>query len=236
MTNSNDLTGRDSLGRLARVNPENRYPQNRRERRAQETMLRRKQGVKPTPSDKRHKCGECTACCHIVPVKEIDVRAWQGCPHECATGCSIYAARPTSCKIWNCQWLAEPGWDDKYRPDRCGVVVDVLPDTMGVRNEETGEIVELPCWQFWVERGHEDDWQDPDSLVQDLIGSVTANGAGVLWRTFDPVHGQACRAFWIGDGKIGPVGVRCTVDGGPPTRRRSDAERIALARDLFARL
>jgi hypothetical protein len=183
-------------------------------------------------------CGGCTACCHTIPVPEINIVAYQGCPHECRppaakVGCGIYATRPSSCAVWNCQWLAEPEWGDRHRPDRCGVVVDVMLDTFGLRDETTGEIVEKPAMQFWVERGHEDDWLDPDSPVQDLIRSACAHvpGMGVLWRTYDPVHGQSCRAFYVDE-----QGRSCTCDGGPPTRNaRPERERTSLALELIGR-
>jgi hypothetical protein len=138
-------------------------------------------------------------------------------------GCAIYPTRPTSCALWNCQWHAEPGWSDELRPDRCGVVVDILPTTFGLRNPENGVVIEKPAMQFWVERGHEDDWRDPNSPVQDLIGSVCVAGMAVLWRTFDPVRGQMCRSFWMdADGN------RLTADPQPPTRKETDRTHLAL--------
>jgi hypothetical protein len=180
-------------------------------------------------------CGGCTACCHIVPVRELKLRAWQGCPHEmrmpaAKVGCAIYPTRPGSCAIWNCQWHAEPGWADDMRPDRVGVVVDIMPDTLGLRDETTGKVIEKAAMQFWVERGHEEDWRDRNSPVQDLIGSVCATGMAVLWRTFDPVHGQIARAFWFDEN-----GQRCTADPQPPTRNRSDVERLDDALALMAK-
>lgn len=179
-------------------------------------------------------CGGCTACCHTIPVPEISVRSWGGCPHElrppaARVGCAIYADRPRSCAEWNCQWHAEAGWSDEYRPDRCGIVVDILPDTFGLRDNTTGKLIEKPAMQFWVERGHENDWQDPDSPARTLIMSVTAGGKmGVLWRTYDAKQGQNCMAFWRDE-----AGTIQRCDGGPPSRINTDRERFVRALELM---
>lgn len=180
-------------------------------------------------------CGGCTACCHTVPVGDLKLRAWQGCPFERRVpahpvGCGIYATRPECCVAWNCQWLAQTNWPDHLRPDRCGVVVDIMPDTFGLVDNETGESVEKAAMQFWVDRGHENDWQDPESPVQDLIGKVTKAGMAVLWRTFDPVHGQQVRAFWLD-----AAGNSCTCDPGPPTRTPYSADTLQRALALMAK-
>jgi hypothetical protein len=217
------------------LDAEGNRQQNRKARRHMQKMLRKKTGEKQLPRERRHKCGECKACCGVVPVSEIGLLAYQPCPHLCDHGCGIYASRPTGCKTWNCQWLAEPEWPDEYRPDRCGVIVDIIPDTFGLRNNDTGEVIELPAIQFWALPGHEDDWQDPDSRVQDLLYSVTSRGVAVLWRYRDPGPiGQACRAFWIGDGgKLGELGRRYCKDGGEPTRRRSTVDRLETFIELM---
>jgi hypothetical protein len=209
--------------------------QNRKARRHMQKMLRKKTGEKLLPREQRHKCDECKACCGVVPVSEIGLLAFQPCPHLCDHGCGIYANRPMGCKTWNCQWLAEPQWEDKYRPDRCGVIVDIVPDTCGVRNDETGEVIELPAAQFWVLPGHEDDWQDPNSLANNLILSFASKGLAVLWRYRDPGPiGQGARGFWIGDGeKLGELGRLYSIDGGAPTRRHNAIERVEHALNLL---
>jgi hypothetical protein len=67
-------------------------------------------------------CGECTACCTILAVKELNKASFQPCPHECA-GCAIYDSRPRSCRSWSCGWLLGrvPG-DERRRPDKIGLI------------------------------------------------------------------------------------------------------------------
>ena len=185
----------------------------------------------------RKECGSCTACCSTVPVPEIQLRAFETCRHvqrppAATVGCGIYPNRPRSCRLWNCQWLVELGWSDDLRPDRCGVVVDIMPDTFGLLDETTGKVIEKVAMQFWAARDREDEWRNPDSPVQDLIGSVLATGMAVLWRIYDPgPSGQAVQAFWLDE-----KGQRVTCAGGPPVRQRTDRQRYEDAAAMLARM
>lgn len=70
-------------------------------------------------------CGECTACCSVMKVEELDKPFYQTCQHVCATGCAIYHNRPASCRVWECGWRS--GWisgGDELRPDKLGVMFE----------------------------------------------------------------------------------------------------------------
>lgn len=73
-------------------------------------------------------CGECQACCHTLLILEPRSEAGEDCRHQCASGCGIYATRPSDCRTWSCEWLIEqdgdtkPPWTDAQRPDRLGIV------------------------------------------------------------------------------------------------------------------
>ena len=64
-------------------------------------------------------CGTCTMCCKVAAVEEIakPIGAW--CPH-CVhkSGCSIYAARPASCRTFYCQWMLAKGLGPEWKPER----------------------------------------------------------------------------------------------------------------------
>ena len=96
------------------------------------------------------RCGECTLCCRLLPVRELKKPANTRCQHQSRKGCAIYhqLGFPPSCGLWNCAWL---GGEDVPRPDRCGWVVDVVPDLIRARNNETGEVQEIIAAQVWVE-------------------------------------------------------------------------------------
>jgi hypothetical protein len=69
-------------------------------------------------------CGDCTLCCKLEGIRELNKRAWQWCQH-CAIGkgCRIYAERPDPCRNFRCLWLDDMAMDEHMRPDRAGVYV-----------------------------------------------------------------------------------------------------------------
>ncbi|HRI10323.1 MAG TPA: hypothetical protein PKW35_21035 [Nannocystaceae bacterium] len=71
-------------------------------------------------------CGECTACCTVMAVTELQKPRGQACAHICAGGCAIYSERPDSCRRFDCLWRLGFARDDD-RPDRLGVIFDVTP-------------------------------------------------------------------------------------------------------------
>ena len=70
-------------------------------------------------------CGECTLCCTVTRVPELDKAEMVTC-HHCVNGCTIYGARPESCRTFQCEWLrGELGkW---MRPDKINIVMEKLP-------------------------------------------------------------------------------------------------------------
>ena len=83
-----------------------------------------------TSKGKDRKCGECTACCTTHGIREIDKPAMKECEHVCDKGCSIYETRPESCARYECAWL-QGMFDDKFRPDKCGTVVEMQNTMLG---------------------------------------------------------------------------------------------------------
>jgi hypothetical protein len=130
-------------------------------------------------------CGSCTACCSTLAVKELNLPNWTRCPHvrsppDAHTGCSIYSTRPPSCRVWICGWLGAD-WGDDYRPDRCGVIVDPMPDLVWVNGEE------LPVIVLWVLPGYEEAYTD--DAVRAMIQAILDTGTGILW-SMAPRDGQ----------------------------------------------
>lgn len=72
-------------------------------------------------------CGECTACCTVLGVKEIKKHRGVTCPHLLqapgGAGCGIYETRPQSCRDFKCWWLDGPLEPEEFRPDKIGIVV-----------------------------------------------------------------------------------------------------------------
>jgi hypothetical protein len=122
-------------------------------------------------------CGDCQLCCELVPVSDINKIANERCQHQRRgrKRCSIYAARPISCQLWSCRWLADPEETAELsRPDRSHCVIDVMPDFIGCRSGDDGEISNMPVVQVWVDPKFPTAHRDP-ALRRYLakIGHVT---------------------------------------------------------------
>jgi hypothetical protein len=193
------------------------------------------------PRQAQQTCGECTLCCRLVPVVELGLKAFQGCPHErnvpftATPGCAIYSTRPHACRIWNCQFLIE-GWADEYRPSRCGVVVDTLPDLIRIVPPGTPEHLrkEIPAVQMWVAPGFEDAYQRQPVLAL-VLASIATVGA-VVWRIKgkDGVGQAAIGLFRDAEGKL--VATDATAADVDFMPGRSTEERLALAELATSRL
>ena|SRR5687768_17173147 len=68
------------------------------------------------------KCGECTACCTIMGVPELEKPVYRACEHLCSKGCGIYNQRPTSCTQFECLWLQGHIGGEQHRPDKLGLM------------------------------------------------------------------------------------------------------------------
>jgi hypothetical protein len=86
----------------------------------------------------RRTCGECSACCELFAIDTPKLQKAQDviCPHCIRpAGCGIYPTRPPICHEWHCGWRRLPNLDCRWRPDRCGVLVDamgIVPSLTGV--------------------------------------------------------------------------------------------------------
>lgn len=167
--------GRDNLSRMMKV-----YP----------AFIERLAEISaPRP---KKPCGGCTMCCHIIPVRELGLEAFTHCPHELTfpharPGCAIYNERPSSCRVWSCQYALE-GWDDELRPDRCGVVIDPHADLIRLTPTAGGETLEMPAAQFWAAPGYEDVFRRRPVLAAVLAALESA--PVVVWRYRDPERGN----------------------------------------------
>lgn len=70
----------------------------------------------------KNSCGECTVCCTLSVVKEINKRAWEECKFCISNvGCSVYLQRPKECIDFACAYLQADA-PIELRPDKCGVM------------------------------------------------------------------------------------------------------------------
>lgn len=110
-------------------------------------------------------CGQCTLCCKLVPVSEIDKPANKRCAHQRAfKGCAIYASRPLTCRLWSCVWHGDEG-SGLSRPDQSHYVVDPVPDFVTARPDDGGPSHRFGVVQIWCDPRHPDAWRDPALLA-----------------------------------------------------------------------
>jgi len=71
-------------------------------------------------------CGTCTVCCYTTAVPDLSpANTW--CQHcDIGVGCKIYNSRPEACVQFRCLWLQSSWMDDELRPDKSGVMFEVI--------------------------------------------------------------------------------------------------------------
>jgi len=72
-------------------------------------------------------CGNCTACCTLLEVAEIDKAASVVCEH-CNEGCTVYSNRPDACAEFSCAYHQMKIASTKLRPDNCGIIFEKIVD------------------------------------------------------------------------------------------------------------
>lgn len=124
----------------------------------------RSRSVKPLqkPNTSDCLCGSgksAESCCHAyhagatAPTAEALMRSrYVACVH-CVegSGCTIYAERPESCRVYECLWLRSQKFEKplgpQLRPDRCHVVIG----TINNGNEAI----------LYVDPAHRNAWKEP---------------------------------------------------------------------------
>ena len=66
-------------------------------------------------------CGECTVCCTLSVVKELNKKVGEACKLCISNSCSIYGNHPQVCKDYECAYL-QAGNNIELRPDKCGIM------------------------------------------------------------------------------------------------------------------
>lgn len=74
-------------------------------------------------------CGDCTLCCTLCPIEELNKAAGVACDH-CTIGCSIYDDRPDACAEFSCAYHQMKSANVAMRPDKLGVVFEKLDDDL----------------------------------------------------------------------------------------------------------
>lgn len=113
-----------------------------------------------TKTADNRRCGECTLCCTLLPVKALGKGANTRCAHQRGLGCNIYRKEgfPGECALWNCRWLINDDAGDLQRPDRSHYVIDIVPDFVTTGDTRA---IKIPIVQVWCDPRYPDAHRDP---------------------------------------------------------------------------
>jgi hypothetical protein len=85
----------------------------------------------------RH-CGDCTLCCKVMAIEELDKPAGTWCRHcQPGRGCGTYDDRPGECREFNCLWLVDDRFGPHWRPSKSKLVLATSADGIEVRCDPT---------------------------------------------------------------------------------------------------
>jgi hypothetical protein len=152
------------------------------------------------PQESGRRCGGCTLCCKLLPVREVDKGAGERCRHQrTGKGCAIYAKRPMTCQLWSCAWLSSPAETaDLRRPDRSRYVVDNMPDFVTFTYPDRPD-VKVPVIQVWVDPAEPDAHRDP--ALRAYLERRGADGFMALIRSNDLDAFLLCPPNMAADGE-----------------------------------
>ena len=77
-------------------------------------------------------CGTCNICCIAPAIDKPEIQKISGatCRNCTAAGCAIYESRPQVCRTYYCGWRRLDMIDADWRPDLCGVLVELDMDNI----------------------------------------------------------------------------------------------------------
>jgi hypothetical protein len=102
-------------------------------------------------------CGQCTLCCKLLEVSEIEKPQGKWCKHcTPGKGCNIYDDRPDLCKVWYCGWRMWERLGPEWYPRRSKIVID--PGGLSQHPESKVEV--------YVDPGYPNQWRKPEYLME----------------------------------------------------------------------
>ena len=136
----------------------------------------------------KRKCQDCSLCCKLLAVPQINKKSGERCAHQRHTGCMIYhkPEMPSACRLWSCRWLADPEKTvGLSRPDRSHYVIDVIPDIVQWRDDQTDELHTIDVIQIWVDPKHRNAHRDPALRAYLLEQAETGVAALIRYSSGD---------------------------------------------------
>jgi hypothetical protein len=98
-------------------------------------------------------CGQCSLCCKLLHVVELNKPANQWCGHckPGSGGCTIHAKRPNICREYFCGWMLTRNVGDDWYPLRCHMVIS-LGKLGGIQTVTITVDGKYP--RVWLEQGY----------------------------------------------------------------------------------
>ncbi len=85
------------------------------------------------PAVPGRQCGNCTLCCKVLEITELDKPRGEWCPRcSAGRGCLAYDARPDECRGFYCGFLKIPSLNELWRPSIAKLIVCVEPGNKAV--------------------------------------------------------------------------------------------------------
>jgi hypothetical protein len=80
------------------------------------------------------RCGSCTVCCKTLKISAPELKKPSDvlCPNCTRAGCRVYESRPSVCAEYHCGWRVLRHLSDDWRPDRSGVLIDVVEQDQAI--------------------------------------------------------------------------------------------------------
>jgi hypothetical protein len=79
-------------------------------------------------------CGDCTLCCKVMAIEELQKPAGSWCRHcRPGQGCVVYENRPAECRSFSCLRLVNDLLDRRWQPNKSRFVLTTSEDGIEVR-------------------------------------------------------------------------------------------------------
>ena len=124
-------------------------------------------------------CSDCSLCCKVVPVPQLQKAQDEWCKHCAPAGvkkCLIFNTpeRPYACGAYQCMWTRHYDWPEWLKPSRCRVVFERVNDKIMLGTGDAG----LP--NHWKQ----------DAKFKQFLRKMAASGVAVVLR-----HGAEYHTF-----------------------------------------
>jgi hypothetical protein len=78
----------------------------------------------PSDDTTKRSCGSCALCCKVMRIDTISKPKLKWCPNcEIGKGCRIYFSKPDECTTFQCLWLMDDFFDDRFKPHKIKIVL-----------------------------------------------------------------------------------------------------------------